>query len=68
MLGPKGATKQAKEILQSFELFFDEQVLKLLIENTNKYIQKVKGNLQRSQDARETTDSGMRDFVGILIR
>lgn len=65
--GPQGAAKYAKEILQAFEIFFDEDLLKLLVENTNKYIEKVKCNFERSQDARDVSDSEMKAFLGVLI-
>ncbi|XP_071052896.1 piggyBac transposable element-derived protein 4-like [Onthophagus taurus] len=66
--GCKGPAKNVTTPAESFILFFDEFVLDLLIENTNKYIiEVVKDKFSRTRDARLVTKNEIKAFLGLLI-
>lgn len=66
--GCKSAAKDAKSVLDTFSLFFDEHVIDLLVKNTNIYINtKVQPNFERVRDARLVSPNEMKAFVGLLI-
>lgn len=66
-LGPKGTAANASTPLQCFELFFDPNIIDLLVNNTNLYIATIHSNYQRERDAKLTTVTEMRAFVGLLL-
>lgn len=66
--GCKGPAKNVTTPAESFILFFDEFVLDLLVENTNKYIiEVVKDKFSRTRDARLVTKNEIKAFLGLLI-
>lgn len=66
-LGPKGAACNATTPLQCFELFFDPDVFESLVKCTNIYIDSIKHKYYRERDAKPTSLTEMRAFVGLLI-
>ncbi|XP_045448744.1 piggyBac transposable element-derived protein 4-like [Melitaea cinxia] len=66
-LGPKGTASNASTSLQCFELFFDSDIFESLVKCTNIYIDTIKNKYKRERDAKPTTLTEMRAFVGLLI-
>ena len=65
--GPKGIARDAKTCLQSFLLFFDSDILNILVECTNIYIDTIKEKYQRQRDANLTDLIEMKAFIGVLL-
>lgn len=59
-------TKDLKETLDIWSYFFDEQMITIIVENTNKYILVIKEKFTRNRDARLTDIVEMRAFIGLL--
>lgn len=65
--GVKQSAKSAKSPLECFNLFFTNEILDLLVTNTNKYIEKIRDKFQRDRDAKSTNVDEMKAFLGLLI-
>lgn len=63
----RGAAREADTPLRCFELYFDDSIFTLLVENTNKYIEGIKAKFERERDARSTDLLEIRAFVGMLV-
>ncbi|VEN43902.1 unnamed protein product [Callosobruchus maculatus] len=64
--GVKGEAKNAKTPLDCWNLFFSEQMLASIVENTNIYIEAISPNYQRSRDARPTNLPEIKALFGLL--
>lgn len=65
--GPIGIARDAKTALQSFFIFFNEDILNILVESTNVFINTIKTRYQRDRDANTTDIIEMKAFIGILV-
>ncbi|KAH9636992.1 hypothetical protein HF086_013662 [Spodoptera exigua] len=65
--GVKEYARNAKSPLECFQLFFDREVIQLLVTNTNLYIDKIKARFGRDRDALPSDDTEMNAFLGLLI-
>ena len=65
--GPKGDAKNAKTPLQAFNLYVDNEMIRLLTQNTYLLINKIKENYNYKSDVRPVTEIEMKAFIGILI-
>lgn len=64
--GVKGDARLAKTPLECWKNFFTDDILEIIVRNTNKYIQSVRGNYQRERDAKETTIEEIKAIIGLL--
>lgn len=64
--GPKFEAREAKSIEDCWNLFFNDEIVNLVTESTNIYIQKIKSNFSRDRDARLTDVIEIRALIGIL--
>lgn len=65
--GPKGDAKNTKSAIECFNLFFDPTVIRMIVSSTNIYIAHVRNRFLRERDARDTDETEVRAFIGILI-
>lgn len=65
--GPKGEGRHANTEIECFNLFFDNNVIRLIVASTNIYINMIKDRFQRERDARLTDGIEIRAFIGILL-
>lgn len=65
--GPKGIARDVSTPIESFLLFFDSDILTILVESTNIYIDTIKHKYQRDRDAKPTDLVEMKAFVGLLL-
>lgn len=64
--GPKGEIKNYREPLQFWRHFFDDNLLDIIVENTNNYIQTQQGNFSRARDANLTNKAEIQALIGLL--
>ena len=64
--GLKSVASGITEPVESWELFFDSNVIKNIVDCTNIFIDKISANFQRSRDARNTDEVEMRALFGLL--
>ena len=64
--GVKSCAKEAKAIIQCWNLFVSEDILNIIVENTNKYIAKVESKYSRERAARPTDVIEIRALLGLL--
>ncbi|XP_046405017.1 piggyBac transposable element-derived protein 4-like [Ischnura elegans] len=64
--GVRGEAKNAKTILQCWECLFSTEMLELIVESTNKYIDSVKDKFARERDAKGTDVIEIKAFIGLL--
>lgn len=62
--GPKGGAKDRKTEVDLWDLFFDEDIINILVRCTNIYIENIKGQFERERDARPTDVIEMRALIG----
>ena len=62
----KGSAKSAKFAKDCWKLFFDEDMMNILVECTNKYINDNKKNCSRDRDARTTSKEELFALIGLL--
>lgn len=65
--GVKRHAQHAQGTKDCFHLFFNTEVIELLVMNTNLYIDKIKENYQRDRDASPTDAVEVHAFLGLLI-
>lgn len=65
--GTKGEAKNCKTELECFNLFFDNNIIRLIVSGTNIYINVIKERFLRERDARLTDATEIRAFLGILL-
>nr|CAI5818115.1 unnamed protein product [Callosobruchus analis] len=64
--GVKGEAKNAKTPLDCWNLFFSEQMLVSIVENTNIFIEAITPKYQRSRDVRPTNLPEIKALFGLL--
>ena len=64
--GVKGSAKNAKTPKDCWSRFFDESVINILVECTNKYINENKASCSRDRDAKHTSKEEVSDLMGLL--
>lgn len=64
--GPIDNAANAKTILECFEIFISNNIVEMVTNFTNIYIEKVKSNYNRERDARQTDQCEMRALFGML--
>ncbi|KAL4113154.1 hypothetical protein QTP88_016830 [Uroleucon formosanum] len=65
--GVKGIAKNAKTPHDTFKLYFDEELMNILVLNTNIYILKIRVNYKRVADAQDTDIIELTAFIGLLL-
>lgn len=58
--------KNAKTELDCWKLFFDNNMLSIIVENTNKYIDGIRDKFARERNCRPTDITEFQAFVGLL--
>lgn len=64
--GPSKETKSLKDPAQIWGYFFDDKMIDIIVTNTNKYIETLKMNYSRNQDANSTTATEIRALIGLI--
>ncbi|XP_043462873.1 piggyBac transposable element-derived protein 4-like [Leptopilina heterotoma] len=64
--GVKGEAKNAKSILECWQLFFTDSMIKKIVEYTNIRLDKIKRNYKRERDVRPTSVIEIRAVFGLL--
>lgn len=64
--GPKGIARETKTEIEIWNLFFDDAVINTIVHCTNIYIDKIRNNFEREQDASYTDAIEIRAFIGLL--
>ncbi|XP_050314861.1 piggyBac transposable element-derived protein 4-like [Anthonomus grandis grandis] len=64
--GVKGAARNARSVLACWSAFFDDDILNLIVSNTNKYIFSKKDSYSRERDYKITNLSEIKAFIGLL--
>lgn len=65
--GPKNESTHIKTPLQCFSLMVDDDILEIIVTNTNVYIEHKSQTVSRSRDAKPTDKTEMKAFVGLLL-
>jgi len=65
--GVKGVAKNAKTPHDAFKLYFDEELMNILVLKTNLYILKIRVNYKRVADAQDTDIIELTAFIGLLL-
>ena len=60
------SAKNAKTELDSWRLFFSDNILQLIVVSTNQYVEIAKDRFQRDRDCRPTDIIEMKAFLGLL--
>ncbi|UYV72184.1 hypothetical protein LAZ67_9002121 [Cordylochernes scorpioides] len=64
--GVKGEVKNAKSILDCWNLFIDDNILECIVTNTNIYIRNIQQNYSRERDANLTNLHEIKALLGII--
>ncbi|KAF0703927.1 piggyBac transposable element-derived protein 4-like, partial [Aphis craccivora] len=64
--GVKGVAKNSKSIIDSWQLFFPDEVISEIVNFTNIKIQKVREHFARVRDAKDTDIIEMKAIIGLL--
>ncbi|UYV64000.1 K02A2.6-like [Cordylochernes scorpioides] len=64
--GVKGEAKNAKSILDCWNLFIDDNILECIVTNTNIYIRNIQQNYSRERDANLTNLHEIKALLGII--
>ncbi|UYV82718.1 hypothetical protein LAZ67_22000664, partial [Cordylochernes scorpioides] len=64
--GVKGEAKNAKSILDCWNLFIDDNILECIVTNTNVYIRNIQQNYSRERDAYLTNLHEIKALLGII--
>ncbi|XP_046658756.1 piggyBac transposable element-derived protein 4-like [Homalodisca vitripennis] len=64
--GPRGEARNTKTEIDCFNLYFDDDVIEMIVNGTNIYISGIKDQFERERDARPTDKTEIRAFIGIL--
>lgn len=65
--GPKGIARQKTSIQDCMSLFFDDQIIQLIINYTNTKINNIKEKYARERDCKNTNEIEIRGYIGILL-
>lgn len=65
--GVKQSARWANSPIECFSLFFTDDIMDLLVINTNIYIEEIRCNFQRDRDSKSTNAEEIRAFLGLLI-
>ena len=65
--GPIGVAKSASTEINCFDLFFNDQIINLIVTCTNIYIDNIEDAYDRERDANHTDSIEIRAFIGILL-
>ena len=64
--GVKGSAKNAKTLKDCWSCFFDESIMNILVECTNKYINKNKASCSRDRHAKNTSKEEVSALIGLI--
>lgn len=64
--GVKPIAKNAKSVADCWKLLFSDEILEIIVSNTNKYIQKMKDKYTRERSAKMTDIVEIRALLGLL--
>lgn len=64
--GPKGTVKNAVSVVDTWSVMITEEILQLIVQYTNIYIQTQKDRFSRERDARETNIGEIKALIGLL--
>ncbi|KAG8305632.1 hypothetical protein J6590_065552 [Homalodisca vitripennis] len=65
--GPRGEARNTKTEIDCFNLYFDDDVIEMIVNGTNIYILGIKDQFERERDARPIYKTEIRAFIGILL-
>ncbi|KAF9413504.1 hypothetical protein HW555_008299 [Spodoptera exigua] len=65
--GPKGTARQKTTLEDCMSLFFDDHIIHLITKYTNKKIDYIKEKYRRERDAKQTNETEIRGYIGILL-
>lgn len=65
--GPINQAKRARTPLECFSLMIDDQILEIIVECTNIYINSISANFTRERDCLPTDKVELKSFLGLLI-
>lgn len=65
--GVVGAAKSARTPLECWSCLFSDDILNIIVQYTNQYIESIKPSFQRERDARPIDVIELRAFIGLLI-
>ncbi|CAG5029592.1 unnamed protein product [Parnassius apollo] len=63
--GPKGEARNVMSKTDCFNLFFDKNIVYLILKYTNEYIDKIRTRFQRERDAKNLTSDELQAFFCI---
>lgn len=58
--------KEAKTVLETWQLFFSDEMLNIIVLHTNKYISEISSHSSRDRDARPTDIIELKALIGLL--
>lgn len=64
--GPTQATKNLKTAEEIWNYFFDDTIIRIIVDSTNKYILSIQENFSRDRDASLTDNIEIQAFIGLL--
>ena len=64
--GVIGAAKNVRTIYDSWNCFFTDEILDIIVTNTNRYISTIRRNFSRERDARDTDRIEIKAVIGLL--
>ncbi|KAK9753755.1 Transposase IS4 [Popillia japonica] len=64
--GIANCAKHTKSVLETWDLFFPEEILRIIVENTNKFITSISENYSRERDAMPTDILEMKALLGLV--
>lgn len=64
--GVTSATKGLKSVVDIWNYFFDDEIITIIVENTNKVIETISNNYDRSRNANSTNVLEIRALLGLL--
>ncbi|KAG8287875.1 hypothetical protein J6590_027214, partial [Homalodisca vitripennis] len=65
--GPRGEAGNTKTEIDCFNLYFDDDVIEMIVNGTNIYILGIKDQFERERDERPIYKTDIRAFIGILL-
>lgn len=64
--GVANCAKHMKSVLETWDLFFPEEILRIIVENTNKFITSISENYSRERDAMPTDIVEIKALLGLV--
>ncbi|KAK9729947.1 Transposase IS4 [Popillia japonica] len=64
--GVANCAKHTKSVLETWDLFFPEEILRIIVENTNKFITSISENYSRERDAMPTDIVEIKALLGLV--